>query len=131
MMGDDALIDRDSEGEEIPPLAGEHDTISNWRFGNASRYVDDTIFASSIKKNEMGAVTGYTRDVAHYSPSTKGINGTKLASQEGAMLHEIKEKIGSDQFTRSAIAFHPSWVVEEAIKSEHDDKWKVAYTEVM
>lgn len=73
---------------------------------------------------------GYKKDVGEYEPSTENINGRRLLSQEAAILNDIKDKIGTGQVTASAIAFAPSWVVEKAMRSEHDENWVGAYEEV-
>lgn len=51
------------------------------------------------------------KDMGTYTPSKSDIVGKKLSSQEAAILHDIKDKIGSNQVTASAIAFAPGWVI--------------------
>lgn len=70
------------------------------------------------------------RDVALYKPSTNILRGETLASQETAIIHDVKQTIGKNQVTSSAIAFAPGWIVEKAMKAEHDENWVEAYEEV-
>lgn len=71
------------------------------------------------------------KDVGNYEPSRTLITGMELQSNEGDILRDIKETIGSNQVTASAIAFAPGWVIEKAIRQEHDENWTGAYSEVM
>lgn len=73
---------------------------------------------------------GQEKDLGDYAPSTLELTGKQMASQETAILHDIRSKIGSSQVTASAIAFAPGWIVEKAMKQEHDDNWTDAYQEV-
>lgn len=49
-------------------------------------------------------------DVGLYEPSTYNIQGKTLECQEMAKVHDIKQNIGKNQVTSSAIAFAPGWI---------------------
>lgn len=46
------------------------------------------------------------------------------------VLDEIHEVVGSKQVTRTHLTFAPPWILQEALKAEHDSNWADAY-EVM
>lgn len=45
-------------------------------------------------------------------------------------LEEIHDVIGSKQVTASRLTFAPPWILQEALKREHDSNWQGAYVEV-
>lgn len=69
---------------------------------------------------------GMEKDVGKYQRSSKYIVVEKLSSCEMDILHEIKDRIGPNKVTSSAISFAPNWIVEKAMGREHDEKWKDA-----
>lgn len=73
---------------------------------------------------------GMEKDIGSCRINTKMPTGRSLRSTEMDILKDIEDKIGTSQVTASALAFAPSWIVEKAMKAEHDENWKDAYTEV-
>lgn len=88
--------------------------------------------ASSDRKGEGNSSiqSGQHKDVGTYDPSQRDIAGERMKSNYMAILHDIKDKIGTGQVTASAIAFAPSWIIEKAMRAEHDENWTGAYEEV-
>lgn len=93
----------------------------------------DALMAEPFEQNNTpeGKKTVIRDDLGDYKPSSKNITNERLASQEETILQDIKSVIGSNQVTASAVAFAPGWIVDKAMKAEHDDNWTDAYEEVL
>lgn len=55
---------------------------------------------------------------------------TMLIRDQSHELRLISDVIGSKQVTASKLDFVPPWILQEALRSEHESNWKDAYTEV-
>lgn len=73
---------------------------------------------------------GRTRDAGNYAASTRDIESDNIYLQEDSVPYDMKDRIGSNQVTSSAIYLAPSWVIKKAIQSGHEENWKDMYTEV-
>lgn len=94
----------------------------------------DALMAEPFQQDKSGDDNenneGRYKDVGNYRSTNDEITGKKTVSQEESILHDIKSVIGSNQVIASAIAFAPGWMVDKAIKSEHDNNWTDAYQEL-
>lgn len=53
-----------------------------------------------------------------------------LKSEKPLILNEMFEQVGLQQVSRANLQFAPSWVLDEALASEHSSNWADAYEEV-
>lgn len=53
--------------------------------------------------------------------------GETLASQKQMVVPMIKNRVGTKKVRASELSFAPSWILEEATKTELEENWKDAY----
>ena len=78
---------------------------------------------------------GGARDIGDYATtdrhgSLQDTTGQSLQRDISRDLDRIHEVIGSKQVTATQLTFAPRFILEEALKSEHDSNWTDAYEEV-
>lgn len=61
---------------------------------------------------------------------TEGKHVGDLMSDLEKVLQDMHRAIDNSQMTSQRLEASPSWVIEMALKAEHDDNWRGAYTEV-
>lgn len=145
MNGTDLSDEESAEGEEgtsglhhndeatATAMLGGNITKTDEQGENNDQTMRNDIYASSNDSHmtdEKGISDGIRKDVGDYEGNERSIAGRRLCSQEDTILRDMKEKIGTNQVTASAIAFAPNWIVEKAMRAEHDQNWVDAYEEV-
>lgn len=124
----DLLLGEDNEAQAHENESTFEQTLSGTISASPIGMVSEALMARTTEGQKEES--GKSRDLGQYKESVGNINGQKMVSQEAAILHDIRDKIGTGQVTASAIAFAPSWVVEKSMKAEHDENWTGAYEEV-
>lgn len=75
---------------------------------------------------------GGEKDIGAYAAlqTDNPIQPTTITRDNTAALEAIHDEIGSKQVSSSQLNFAPPWLVDEALKTEHDANWADAYISV-